>query len=74
MTHKIAIVYFTGTNVTQSYVDVMGETFTALGCETTLLNVTPFTARQKPLPIEDFDYFVFGFPVFADFAPRVINT
>lgn len=73
MTPKIAIVYFSGTNVTHSYAEVMGEAFKAEGCAVSLLNVTPFSARQRPLPTAEYDFFIFGFPVFADFAPSVIN-
>ena len=73
MEQKIAIVYFSGTNVTHSYAEVMRDAFQAHGCGARLLNVTPFAARQKPLPIKSFDFFIFGFPVFSDFAPKVIN-
>jgi NAD-dependent dihydropyrimidine dehydrogenase PreA subunit len=38
-----------------------------------LFNVTPYASRQEKLPINDFNSFIFGFPVFADFAPSVIN-
>jgi Fe-S-cluster-containing hydrogenase component 2 len=43
------------------------------GCEARLIDVTGYSARQEPLPVDDFDGFIFGFPVFADFAPSVIN-
>jgi NAD-dependent dihydropyrimidine dehydrogenase PreA subunit len=71
---KIALVYFSATNVTHSYAEVMRNAFVDHGCEVQLFNVTAYAARQRPLPIEDFDGFIFGFPVFANFAPSVINT
>lgn len=70
---KIAIVYFSGTKVTQTYAEVMRDVLIERGCEVRLFNVTSYSARQKSLPINDFDGIIFGFPVFADFAPEVIN-
>ncbi len=72
-TLKIGLVYFSGTNVTHAYAQVMGEALADLGCSAHLLNVTPYSSRQAPLPIDDFDGLIFGFPVFGDFAPSVIN-
>jgi len=66
-------VYFSGTHVTHTYAEVMREDLLARGCAVQLLNMTPYAARQKPLRIDDFDGFIFGFPVFSDFAPEVIN-
>jgi NAD-dependent dihydropyrimidine dehydrogenase PreA subunit len=44
-----------------------------LGCATQLFDVTSYDSRQKPIPTDDFDFLIFGFPVFSDFAPIVIN-
>lgn len=70
---KIALVYFSATNVTETYAKVIKEELVRRGCEAQLFNVTSYTSRQTALPIAEFDAFIFGFPVFADFAPRVIN-
>lgn len=70
---KIALVYFSGTGVTQAYAQVIHEALTALGCDVNLFNVTPLSSRQRPLTISNFDAFIFGFPVYEDFAPSVIN-
>jgi ferredoxin len=70
---KIGLVYFSGTNVTRAYAQVMGEVLAELGCTPRTLNVTPYSSRQAPPPIDDFDGLIFGFPVFGDFAPSVIN-
>jgi ferredoxin len=70
---KIALVYFSATYVTKTYAEVIREEFLGRGCEAQLIDVTSYSARQAPFPIDDFDGFVFGFPVFADFAPSVIN-
>lgn len=71
---KIAIVYFSATNVTHMYAEVMREAFLEYGCDVRLFNVTAYAARQEVLPIENFDGFIFGFPVFDDFSPSVINA
>jgi NAD-dependent dihydropyrimidine dehydrogenase PreA subunit len=70
---KLALIYFSATNVTHSYAVAMHAALRTLGCETRLFNVTAHASRQKSLPITDYDGFLFGFPVFADFAPTVIN-
>ena len=71
---KIAVVYFSATNVTQTYAGVMRKVLLRHGCEARLFNVTDHASRRKPLQVDDFDGFIFGFPVFGDFAPSVINT
>jgi len=70
---KIALVYFSATNVTHTYAGVMREALLDHGCESQLFNVTAYASRQEPLPIDDFDGYIFGFPVFNDFAPSVIT-
>jgi NAD-dependent dihydropyrimidine dehydrogenase PreA subunit/flavodoxin len=70
---KIALVYFSATNVTQTYAQAIRERLLDQGCTVQLFNVTTYASRQEKLPINDFDGFIFGFPVFSDFAPSVIN-
>jgi len=72
-TSKVAIIYFSATNVTRSYTEVMSERLINLGRAVQLIDVTAYASRQEPILIDDFDYFIFGFPVFSDFAPTVIN-
>ena len=72
-TCRVAIIYFSATNVTRSYSKVMSEKLINLDCDVQLFDMTAYAARQKPIPTDDFDYFIFGFPVFSDFAPSVIN-
>ena len=71
---KIALIYFSATNVTHTYAEVMREALLDHGCEVRLFNVTAYASRQEPLSVDDFDGFIFGFPVFSDFAPSVINA
>jgi ferredoxin/flavodoxin len=70
---RICLVYFSATHVTKSYAEVIEKELARRGSKVRLIDVTPHASRQDRLPINDFDGFVFGFPVFADFAPSVIN-
>jgi ferredoxin/flavodoxin len=70
---KIALVYFSATNVTHTYAQVIEQALRDRGHTVQLFNVTAHARRQEALPLDDFDHFIFGFPVFADFAPSVIN-
>jgi ferredoxin len=69
----IAIVYFSGTNVTHTYAQIIRDELLNRGCTVQLFNVTPCASRQSPLALDRFDGIIFGFPVFSDFAPSVIN-
>jgi ferredoxin len=71
---RIALVYFSATDVTHTYAQIIREELINRGCGVQLFNVTAYASRQKELPIDDFDGLIFGFPVFADFAPSVINA
>lgn len=73
MALKIALVYFSGTGVTDAYANVIGKALSELDSEVSLLDVTPYAARQVAMRVGDFDAFLFGFPVYSDFAPSVIN-
>ena len=70
---KIAIIYFSATDVTRSYAEVISESLIEHGCDAQLIDVTAYASRQESIPTDDFDHFIFGFPVFSDFAPSVIN-
>lgn len=70
---SIALVYFSATNVTHAYAQAIREAMLDRGCAVRVLNVTSYASRQKPPAFDDCDGVIFGFPVFADFAPSVIN-
>jgi len=70
---KVALIYFSGTHVTLAYARVIHEKLTTLGCKVILVNVTSHAARLEPFSAKDYDAFIFGFPVYSDFAPSVIN-
>jgi ferredoxin len=70
---RICLVYFSATHVTKSYAEVIEKELARRGSKVRLIDVTSYASRQNPLLVDDFDGFIFGFPVFADFAPSVIN-
>ncbi|MCJ7626389.1 MAG: 4Fe-4S binding protein [Anaerolineaceae bacterium] len=72
--NTIALIYFSATDVTHTYARVIQGALLDQGCEVKLFNVTAYASRLEPLPVDEFDGFIFGFPVFADFAPSVINA
>ncbi|MEE4195166.1 MAG: EFR1 family ferrodoxin [Anaerolineae bacterium] len=73
MSTKIAVVYFSGTDVTRLIADRMAETLTNLGCTVKTFDITPHKARLALFPTHAFDGFLFGFPVYADFAPTPVH-
>jgi ferredoxin len=70
---RIALAYFSATDVTRTYAGLLGEELSKKGCTVQLFDVTSFSSRHVGLSVAEFDAFLFGFPVFADFAPSVIN-
>ena len=70
---NLAIIYFSGTHVTKTYANAIRDAFSDLGCAAQLFDVTSYKSRQEPLPLDHFQAVIFGFPVYADFAPSVIN-
>ena len=70
---NLAVIYFSGTHVTKTYAEFIRDVLSNLGCTAQLFDVTPYKSRQEILPLDDFQAMIFGFPVYADFAPSVIN-
>lgn len=73
MNTKIAIAYFSGTDVTKIIADKMAETLTDLDCIVKTIDITPHKARLALFPTHAFDGLIFGVPVYADFAPTAIH-
>ncbi len=70
---KVAIVYFSATGVTKRYAERIGNHIASQAHAIDFINVTPLSSRQKDLGLDGYDGVFFGFPVFADFAPGVMN-
>ncbi len=70
---RIALVFFSGTGVTASITKVVSSGLIERGCTVEVFDVTSFSSRQNRLGFHRFDGAVFGFPVYMDFAPSVVN-
>jgi hypothetical protein len=57
---KIALIYFSATNVTKTYAEVIQKELLRRECEAQLINVTGYSSRQEFLPVDDFNGFIFG--------------
>jgi hypothetical protein len=70
---NIAVIYLSATNVTATYAGAIQKEFENLNARANLINMTSFESRKKDLKLDAYDGVVFGFPVFSDFAPSVVN-
>jgi ferredoxin len=71
---RIALVYFSATNVTHSYARTIEDELLRQGCEVQVVNATTLASRHRPLSFDGCRGVIFGFPVFVNFAPSVINA
>jgi ferredoxin len=69
---KIAILYFSGTDVTTTVAQSVFNRLIEKNAQVELIDITPLKAREE-FDDSQFDAFVFGFPVYSDFAPEPIN-
>ncbi len=69
---KILITYFSATQNTEKIARHTGQTFTTLGAEVTMRDITP-PENRVPLNTNDFDCVVFGAPIHSWRAPRVVR-
>jgi Fe-S-cluster-containing hydrogenase component 2/flavodoxin len=70
---NVAIIYFSATNVTETYARAIQTEINASQCRADLINITTYSSRQKEIRLDAYDGVVFGFPVYSDFAPSVVN-
>lgn len=70
---KIALITFSATGVTHTYAKTIGERLLDHGCTVQAFDVTAYASRENLISFNNFDGVVFGFPVYSDFAPSVIN-
>jgi ferredoxin/flavodoxin len=74
---NIAIIYFSATGITESFASAIGTELEKHDCQVTNINITPQSERESKAVLEklnSFDYLIFGFPVFKDFAPEVVDN
>jgi len=70
---NIAVIYFSATNVTATYAGAIQKEIEKHNARASLINITPFESRKQDLKLDAYDGVVFGFPVYTDLAPSVVN-
>jgi len=70
---NIAVIYFSATNVTANYAGAIQKEIEKLNARTSLINITPFDSRKQGQKLDTYDGVIFGFPVYSDLAPSVVN-
>ena len=70
---NVLIAYFSATGNTAKMATVIGERFAEVGAEVTLSDVTSYGHRQEGIDLASYEAVVFGAPVHARRAPRVVR-
>lgn len=70
---KVLILYFSATGNTRKIAKVVGDTFTQIGCEVVMADITACANRQKKIDLKLFHAVVFGAPIHSTRAPRVVR-
>jgi ferredoxin/flavodoxin len=71
---KFAIIYFSGTGVTEGYAQTIADELIQKGEITSLLNITTIKNREAGIDFDLFDAVIFGFPVYGGRLPTVAET
>ena len=71
--NKISIIYFSATDVTRSYAQVLKDEILTMGWDVKCIDITSYGSRQGKMLTKDDQNIIFGFPVYGDLAPCVIN-
>lgn len=70
---NIAVIYFSATNVTATYAGAICKEIEKSNAKASLINITSFESRKQDLKLDAYDGVIFGFPVYSDLAPSVVN-
>jgi ferredoxin/flavodoxin len=70
---KVLILYFSATGNTAKMAKVIEEKFADMGCKVTMANMTSYENRQEKIDLTPYEAVVFGGPVHARRAPRVVR-
>lgn len=70
---NILIIYFSATGVTEKYVQVMKQHAEGIKCVCDTQNIITPKSRQKSINFEQYDGIVFGFPVYSERLPTVVE-
>ncbi len=70
---KIALYYFSGTGNTERIADTIARELEELNVEIDTFNITSYKERQQNYDLAHYNAFIFGFPIYAWRAPRVVR-
>ncbi len=70
---NVLILYFSATGNTAKMAKVIEERFAEVGCKVTMANMTSYENRQEKIDLTPYEAVVFGAPVHARRAPRVVR-
>ena len=70
---KVLILYFSATGNTAEIAKVIGETFTELGGNVDVMDITSNSSRQEKIDLAPYEAVVFGAPIHSHRAPRVVR-
>jgi len=70
---KIGLIYFSPTENTAKVAAVVKKKLIELNNDVREFNITNYSERQKSLDLEQFEAFIFGFPVYYNRAPRLVR-
>ncbi len=71
---KIAIIYFSGTGVTEGYAKNVAKELEQRGQTVTLCDITSIKDREAGVDFKIYDACIFGFPVYAGHLPTVTEA
>ncbi len=71
---EIAVIYFSGTGVTEGYAEIIARELEHQGANVALHNITSLQKRKKSVIFEQYDALIFGFPVYGGWLPNVAES
>ncbi|MHA2167005.1 MAG: EFR1 family ferrodoxin [Candidatus Hodarchaeales archaeon] len=71
---KIAIIYFSGTGITEGYAKIITDVLKQKGEMVSLHNITSINDRKTGVDFGIFDAIIFGFPVYGGRLPTVAEA
>ena len=71
--YYISILYFSATDNTKTYARKIRDMISEQGWEVNFVDITSYASRHNQLSLDEDENILFGFPVYGDFAPSVIN-
>ena len=68
---KIGIIYFSATGNTEKIGETISSNMNKLGVQTQTMNIASFSDREDNPDLSDYDFLIFGFPVWGSVIPGV---